>query len=461
VAPYLGSLVNQDHEEQKGNESETFEWRKKWLERNRSHIGSDMPLLCGIGARMDATPELIKKGIKAALEGPAKIDGLVLKHYDGASFSHMRAFRQGMIDAGVQGLRPIIGKEVEEMELDNYAPMQEEFVEEWGVETQGKATASYSFNDSSGPYDIRITYFDEDDGQGRVTLLIAGKEIDTVYCLSVENGEEVWKYSYPCEPGTYAGPRSTPVYSDGFIYTVSQEGLLICFAAESGEILWQKDLANDANAVAPKWGISSSVIIKGNMLLLNVGKYGLAMDKKDGTIIWQSPKALCCYASPVPYSLDGKDCMVAFGQKALYGVDADSGKLLWTQKWITKLDEQSADPVVWENHVFVSSIYSKGCAVFDISDNQPKEVWLNDTLVNKFSSSLLYEGKLYGVHGNTIKRKGNSWDVGRRKGALCCGFRDRRIALGRRCWHCLPDHRRWQTYCPERTGRIDHCASHA
>ena len=32
----------------------------------------------------------------------------------------------------------------------------------------------------------------------------------------------------------------------------------------------------------------------------------------------------------------------------------------------------------------------------------------------------MYEGKLYGVHGNTIKRKGNSWDVGRHKGALSC-----------------------------------------
>ena len=156
------------------------------------------------------------------------------------------------------------------------------------------------------------------------------------------------------------------------------------------------------------------------MLLLNVGQYGLALDKNDGTILWQSPKAICGYASPVLYTSGGKDCLVAFGQKALYGVEAGSGKLLWTQEWITRLDEQSADPVVWGNKVFVSSIYSRGCGVFDISGDQPKEVWVNDALVNKFSSSILYEGKLYGVHGNTINRKGNRWDVGRRKGALCC-----------------------------------------
>jgi len=158
---------------------------------------------------------------------------------------------------------------------------------------------------------------------------------------------------------------------------------------------------------------------------LNVGKYGIALNKNDGTILWQSPKAVCGYASPVLYTLNGEECLVAFGQKALYGVAIDTGRLLWTQEWITRLDEQSADPVVWGSRVFVSSIYSRGCGVFDISaneitDGQPKEIWVNDALSNKFSSSVLYEGKLYGVHGNTISRKGNSWDVGRRKGALCC-----------------------------------------
>jgi hypothetical protein len=79
-----------------------------------------------------------------------------------------------MIEGGVQGLTPTVGKEVEEMTLDNYMPFDEEFVEEWGVETQGTGTASYAFDNASGVYDIRISYFDEYDGQGRVTLHIAG-----------------------------------------------------------------------------------------------------------------------------------------------------------------------------------------------------------------------------------------------------------------------------------------------
>ena len=81
-----------------------------------------------------------------------------------------------MIEAGVQGLTPTIGKEVEEMELDNYTPFTEELVEEWGVQTSGTGKAAYIFNEPSGTYDIRITYFDEKDGKSRITLLIAGEE---------------------------------------------------------------------------------------------------------------------------------------------------------------------------------------------------------------------------------------------------------------------------------------------
>ena len=134
-----------------------------------------MPLVCGIAPRIKATPELVKAGIKVALEHPAQVNGLALKHYDGASFGLMRAFKQGMIEAGIQGLTPIIGKEVEEMKLDNFKRI-DDYAEEWGVETTGKGAASYIFDEASGTYDIRISYFDEEEGQSKVQLFVADKE---------------------------------------------------------------------------------------------------------------------------------------------------------------------------------------------------------------------------------------------------------------------------------------------
>ena len=153
VSPHLGSLVHQDHEEQKGKRDETFARRKAWLTKSRRLIGPDMTLICGVAPRIRATPELVKRGIKVALDHPAKVNGLAFKRYDGASFGLMRAFRQGMIDAGVQGLDPVIGKEVEDMELQNFKRV-DDYVEEWGAETNQKRYAWTS--SSSFPARIKI-----------------------------------------------------------------------------------------------------------------------------------------------------------------------------------------------------------------------------------------------------------------------------------------------------------------
>jgi hypothetical protein len=62
------------------------------------------------------------------------------------------------------------------MKLDNYIRFKEELVEEWGVETNGTGKATYTFNEPSGIYDVRITYFDEEDGKSQITLLVAGRK---------------------------------------------------------------------------------------------------------------------------------------------------------------------------------------------------------------------------------------------------------------------------------------------
>ena len=51
---------------------------------------------------------------------------------------------------------------------------------------------------------------------------------DTVFCLSAKDGRELWHYTYPCKPGSYAGPRATPVCDDAQVYTMSRRAC--CFA---------------------------------------------------------------------------------------------------------------------------------------------------------------------------------------------------------------------------------------
>ena len=247
-------------------------------------------------------------------------------------------------------------------------------------------------------------------GQGYSSVCIVGPNLytmgydsgqDTVYCLTVETGEEVWHFSYACAAGSYPGPRATPLFADGLLYVVSRTGLLHCLDAANGKLRWQLDMVADANAKPPQWGIASSACLSGKLLVMNVGKYGLAVDRHTGKVVWQSPTDICGYASPVFYESDRRPCMVCYGEKAAYGVDVQTGRLLWSYPWLSRLSQHSADPVVWHEHVFISSVYSNGCTLFDISGNEPKEVWLNQSMANKFGTCVLVNRNLFGIHGNT------------------------------------------------------------
>lgn len=80
-----------------------------------------------------------------------------------------------MIEAGIQGITTTLGMEVEDMKLTNFKRI-DDFVEEWGVETFSIGEASQIFDYSTGNYDIRITYFDEEKGHSTVKLFIEDKE---------------------------------------------------------------------------------------------------------------------------------------------------------------------------------------------------------------------------------------------------------------------------------------------
>ena len=47
------------------------------------------------------------------------------------------------------------------------------------------------------------------------------------------------------------GPKSTPVYYDGKLYTFGISGILSCFDATTGELEWRKEYSSDFKAPRP------------------------------------------------------------------------------------------------------------------------------------------------------------------------------------------------------------------
>jgi len=238
--------------------------------------------------------------------------------------------------------------------------------------------------------------------QGRAYTMGNKDDVDTVFCFDAENGNVLWKKSYPCpiNPLYYeGGPSATPTVDGNFVYTLSKKGNLYCFAADSGNIVWSKDIAAELGLEVPTWGFSSSALIEGDELLLNVGFQGTAFDKSTGKVLWTTGRQASGYSTPLPCSFDGKSAIAVLTGNGAAGVDAATGKNLWQYPWKSGYNLNIADPVIDGNDVFVSSAYAKLAAVLQIQGRTPQVVWRGASLCNQINSCVLFNGFLYGVDG--------------------------------------------------------------
>ena len=242
-------------------------------------------------------------------------------------------------------------------------------------------------------------------GKYLYTMGNSGKK-DTVYCLDVTNGEVVWQFSYDCRLGEYPGPRATPTVDDGRVYTLSQEGHLFCLNAKNGKVVWKAHLVKDFGVGSPTWGFAGSPVIDGDLLLLNAGVSGIALDKKSGKKVWVSGPGIGGYAAPVPFNINGKRYAAIFGKTALYGVELETGKGLWFYPWKTGYDVNAADPLIAGNRIFISSNYGSGCAMLEINDNKPHVLWKNGKFNSHFSSFIFINGYIYGNDGAAFSDRG-------------------------------------------------------
>ena len=229
---------------------------------------------------------------------------------------------------------------------------------------------------------------------------------DTVFCFDAQSGKEIWAYSYPCplEPKYYdGGTLSTPTADGNAVYTLSKMGDLFCLDAATGKIIWQKQVNKDLGMELPTWHFSSSPLVINDMVIFNLGTAGLALNKKTGDIIWQNGKGKCGYATPVPFTLEGNNCLAIFGEDSLIGVKTEDGKRLWDFKWKTKYDVNAADPVISKNYIFISSGYNHGCALIKLTGNNVTKIWANKNIRSQMNCTMLWKGHIYGFDESQLK----------------------------------------------------------
>ncbi|MFP5284979.1 MAG: PQQ-binding-like beta-propeller repeat protein, partial [Thermoanaerobaculia bacterium] len=247
---------------------------------------------------------------------------------------------------------------------------------------------------------------------GRLYTLYGQGDQEFAVAMDTATGKAVWRTPidrmYRSDMGN--GPRSTPTVEGGMVYALSASGRLVALNAKDGRKVWERDLPKELGGRMPGWGASTSPLVEGNLLLVDLGgsRSLAAFDKKTGKVVWTSQSDVAGYSAPIAITVGGVRQAIFFTGTSVVAVSPRDGKLLWRVPWRTDWDINAATPLfVPPDKVFVSSGYGVGGAVYQIKVGDGKvraeEVWKSRGMKNQFSSSVLHNGVIYGFDDATFK----------------------------------------------------------
>ena len=228
---------------------------------------------------------------------------------------------------------------------------------------------------------------------------------EKVVCYDLHTGDVKWSHRDQARyhaPPAGLGPRATPTISGNRVYTVGSTGIFNCLDLETGEQLWTTNIFEKHKAVAPRWGVSISPLVFGELVVVSAGG-AVAYHKETGEIAWIGYRNESGYSSPFLTTLAGVEQIVIFNQGLITAHEPLSGELLWKQPWPTPSVECVSQPVPLSNdRLLVSSGYGVGAKLFQISRNSAGEfdvstIWETIYLKAKFTNIIYYEGYLYGL----------------------------------------------------------------
>jgi hypothetical protein len=183
-------------------------------------------------------------------------------------------------------------------------------------------------------------------GPGWSSFAVAGDRIFTqeqrgddemVSAYSLKTGEPIWEHRDAArfwESNAGPGPRATPTLSDGRVYTHGATGILNALDARDGSVIWSRNTASDTSTKVPDWGIASSPIVVGDVVVAAAAGSLAAYDRATGKPRWLGPKGGgWAYSSPHVATIEGVTQIVFVNGPGVIGVSPSDGAVLWTHAW--------------------------------------------------------------------------------------------------------------------------------
>lgn len=246
-------------------------------------------------------------------------------------------------------------------------------------------------------------------------------------CYSVETGDVIWYHSNPGRleaPLGGIGPRATPTLHQGRLYAMGGFGLLTCFDASDGTVIWERDVYEDVGTDAAleaanvTWGRAGSPLIHENKVIVPAGGKSandavalIAYSLEDGSEIWRAGKGQISYASPLIGELAGKRQVISLNENHVAGYDPDTGEELWrsVRPGESNAMANTAQPtVVGNDRLLLTKGYGLGAELLKLEQKdgsfEVTTVWSQPrVLKTKFTSAVAFKGFAYGLSDGILE----------------------------------------------------------
>ena len=279
---------------------------------------------------------------------------------------------------------------------------------------------------------------------GKVYLLDRDDKVgDTLRCLDLASGKELWNFAYAA-PGRFEHPgsRTTPAVDGNHIYTCGSRGDLYCIDTVTHKSVWQKNVwtdfgggtsvpagffnAGSRESSLPIWGITQNPLIYRNLVIVasQTSQAGVvAYDKLTGELKWRSAALSggTGYVSPSIVKVGGEEHLVmvtaaeGFGRSAgggsVNGIDPLSGKVLWTySNWQCGIPVPHAVDA-GEGRVLITGGYRAGSAMIRVEKKADgsygvTELFKNPDFGSHTQPPVLYNGHFYAQYTTNERSDG-------------------------------------------------------
>ena len=271
-------------------------------------------------------------------------------------------------------------------------------------------------------------------GEGYATPIVVGNRVYThtrqganevMSALDSATGKVVWQTNYaapykmnPATKNHGQGPKSTPLFLNGKLYTLGISGIVSAFDAATGKLLWQKP----APPVDPMYGTAMSPIAERGLVIVHVGGHGqgalTAYDANTGDVKWSWKGDGPAYASPIAVDLAGTRQIVSVTQENVVGLSAATGELLWKRPYVSQFTANSITPILYGDTIIVSE-QEKGISAFRVTKKNDQwstdNVWESRDVSMALSNGVLIRDTLFGL---SVRNSGQYFAVDAKTGKV-------------------------------------------